>query len=102
MPRRKRSLGRDVFEKKPQSVESEALKKIIEGRDRQGEAREARPARPARPARTRQIDVTVKLSPADLKHLDRLLGELEKRGRGDLTRNDLIRIGISLLSADDF
>ena len=87
--KRKRSLGRNVFDNKnTDRSKSDALRKIIEGKPRQG--------------RSREIDVRVKLTPANLKHLDAIREALEKSGKGRFSRSELIRVAITLLSSGDF
>jgi len=57
---------------------------------------------PKEPSDVKQIDVTVRLTPSNLKHLDALVTELEKVGKGRFSRNELIRVAITLLSVGDF
>jgi hypothetical protein len=57
---------------------------------------------PKEPSDVKQIDVTVHLTPSNLKHLDALVTELEKAGKGRFSRNELIRVAITLLSVGDF
>jgi hypothetical protein len=57
---------------------------------------------PKEPIDAKQIDVKVRLTPANLKHLDALVAELEKAGKGRFSRNELIRVAITLLSVGDF
>jgi hypothetical protein len=88
---KKRSLGRDVFGKSPQGEKSKALKKMLEATgDRGG------------PKGTKEVEVRVKLTPSNIKHLDTLVAELERQGKGRFTRSELIRVAIALLSAGDF
>jgi len=89
VPRKKRSLGRDVFGERGRT-ESEAVRKMLENDVPKG-APDAK-----------QIDVTVQLTPSNIKHLDRLVAELEKAGKGRFSRNELIRVAITLLSVGDF
>ena len=90
-PKRKRSLGRDVFdrpsEKRP---DRGTLKKLMAGRH------------PPAEASVREIEVKIKLTPSNLKQLDAVKARLESQGKGRFSRNDLIRVAIALLSAEDF
>lgn len=90
MGERKRSLGRDVFETTSDDKKSGTIKKILEGK------------RFKPKAAAREVEVKVKLTPSNIKHLDAIRAELEKKGKGPLTRNDLIRVAITLLTAEDF
>lgn len=85
----KKTLGRDVFVGRPETG-SGTIGKILQGRGFHGEAR------------VKEIEVRVKLTPSNLKHLDALASGLEARGKGRLSRSELIRVAIALLSADDF
>jgi hypothetical protein len=87
---KKRSLGRDVFGDSRPSQKSKALKNMIEGETRR-----------SGPKGAREVEVKVKLTPSNIKHLDALVAELERRGKGRFTRNELIRVAITLLSAED-
>jgi hypothetical protein len=87
-PKRKRSLGRDVFVGPAHKEASGTIKKILQGRRAD--------------AAVKEIDVRVKLTPSNLKQLDAIRADLEKRGKGRLSRNDLIRVAITLLSVEDF
>lgn len=89
-PKRKRSLGRDVFVGPTQKEASGTIKKILQGRRFRDEAS------------VKEIEVRVKLTPSNLKQLDTIRAGLEKRGKGRLSRNDLIRVAITLLSVEDF
>lgn len=86
----KRSLGRDVFDKAPKGKGSGAVRKILTSVPAAGGAT------------ARQIEVGVKLTPSNIKHLDNLRAELKRQGRGDFTRDELIRVAIALLSIGDF
>jgi hypothetical protein len=88
--KRKPSLGRDVFAKRPEKEKSEALKKILEGK----QFKESPNAK--------EVEVRIKLTPSNIKHLDAIRAQLEKSGKTRFTRNDLIRIAITLLSVEDF
>lgn len=89
MAKKRRSLGRDPFDDagagnagRPDSVE-----RLIKGRA------------PGAPE-AREVSVTVKLTPSNIKHLDAIRRQLDERGK-PLSRNELIRIAITLLSADE-
>ena len=89
-PKRKQSLGQDVFGGEKPKGASGSLRRILGGR------------RP-KPARKKdEIEVSITLTPNDIRHLDDVQAELEKMGRGRLNRTTLIRVAISLLSAEDF
>jgi hypothetical protein len=85
--RRRKSLGRDAFDDSPESRESETVRKLIRGRS------------PLAPD-AREVEVTVRLTPSSLKHLDQVRRRLEARGRR-VSRDDLIRIAITLLRDED-
>lgn len=89
MAKKKKSLGRDPFEDTKQDQSSGSVGKLIKGKGLQS-APEAR-----------EVLVSVRLTPSNLKHLDAVRMQLVERGKGDLTRDDLIRIAITLLSAED-
>lgn len=89
---KRRSMGRDPFNDEgagSEGRESSSVEKLIKGR-----------APGARAPEAREVSVTVKLTPANIKHLDAIRRELEGRGKS-LSRNDLIRIAISLLTVDE-
>jgi hypothetical protein len=88
-PRRKKTLGRDVFGARSEK-ETGAIAKMIHGR------------RPHGDARVKEIEVRVRLTPSNLKHLDALASGLEAGGKGRFSRSELIRVAITLLSAEDF
>lgn len=88
MAKKKSSLGRDPFEGDDVSAPSNSVEKLMKGR-------------PAPTPEAREVSVNVRLTPASIKHLDSIRRELAAAGRGDYTRNDLIRIAIALLSAGD-
>ena len=90
MAKKKPSLGRDVFSDKPGQTKSDAVRKML--RD---------PAGPGA-AKARHVEVMVKLTPSDIKHLDVLAKQLQETGKGKFTRSELIRVAIALLSAGDF
>jgi len=85
--RRRRSLGRDAFEEDRKSRETETVKRLIKGRS------------PLAPD-ARKVEVTVRLTPANLKHIEQVAARLEARGR-KISRDELIRIAITLLSDED-
>jgi len=84
---KKRSLGRDPFDDENAGSKSDSVGKLIKGRA------------PGSPE-AREVSVTVRLTPSNIKHLDAIRRELESRGKR-LSRNELIRIAISLLTADE-
>ena len=85
--RRKRSLGRDPFEDAKESGDSRTVERLIRGKVRlAGEAK--------------AIQVGVSLTPSSLKHLDKVRDKLKARGR-TVSRDELIRIAITLLTEDD-
>ncbi|MBP2681033.1 MAG: hypothetical protein H6Q78_896 [Candidatus Krumholzibacteriota bacterium] len=88
-PKGKKTLGRDVFAGRSEK-DSGAIGKILQGRRFPDEAR------------VKEIEVRVKLTPSNLKHLEALASGLESKGKGRFSRNELIRVAITLLSADDF
>jgi hypothetical protein len=79
-----------VFNKTPEKKQSQALKKLLEDRAE------------ARPAGAKHIEVAVRLTPSNIKHLDELRRELERQGKGRFTRSELIRVAIALLNSGDF
>ena len=85
--RRRRSLGRDAFEDSKESRDTDTVKRLIRGKS------------PLAPD-AREVEVVVKLTPATLKHLDQLVALLQARGRR-ISRDELIRIAVTLLSVDD-
>lgn len=88
MANKKRSLGRDPFEDDNEKRISDSVEKLIKGR-------------PTGTPGAKEVTVSVRLTPSNIKHLDAIRKALEQRGKGTLSRNDLIRIAIQLLSADD-
>jgi hypothetical protein len=80
-------MGRDPFEDAGESRPSRTVEKLIRGK-----------VAPAREAK--EIHVAVRLTPSTLKHLDRVRDRLRARGR-EVSRDELIRIAITLLSEDD-
>lgn len=87
MSERRKSLGRDAFEDSKESRGAGTVKKLIRGRS------------PLAPD-ARQVEVTVRLTPATLKHIDQVAERLAARGRR-ISRDELIRIAITLLSPED-
>jgi hypothetical protein len=84
---RKKRMGRDPFDAKEGPRESDTVARLIKGRS------------PLAPD-AREVPVTVRLTPATLKHIDALQRRLAERGR-EISRDELIRIAITLLSAED-
>ncbi len=84
---RKKSLGRDPFEDQKNERASDTVSKLIRGKS------------PLTPD-AREVQVVVRLTPATMKHLDTLRERLAARGR-DVSRDELIRIAITLLTAED-
>ncbi len=85
--RRRKSLGRDPFEDKKEEHGSETVKRLIRGKS------------PLAPD-AREVEVSVRLTPGTLKHIDQVREALAARGRR-VSRDELIRIAITLLSPDD-
>jgi hypothetical protein len=79
-----------VFVNPSEKEASGTIKKILQGRRVRDEAS------------VKEIEVRVKLTPSNLKQLDAIRSGLEKRGKGRFSRNDLIRVAITLLSVEDF
>jgi hypothetical protein len=86
--KKKQSLGRDPFEDDNEEPRSDTVEKLIKGRH-------------AGSPEAKEVSVNVRLTPSNLKHLDAIRRALAKRGKAGVSRNDLIRIAITLLSADD-
>jgi len=84
----KKKLGRDPFEGNKDAKPSSTVEKLIRGK-------------PKERVSAREVEVAVRLTPANLKHMDRVNEQLVKRGRPAMKRDELIRIAITLLSADD-
>ena len=84
--RKRKSMGRDPFDAKV-SRESDTVSKLIRGRS------------PLSPD-AKEVEVVIRLTPATLKHLDVLRARLAERGRV-VSRDELVRIAITLLSPDD-
>ncbi len=89
-PKKKRSLGRDAFERPADKAGAGTLEKILAGRRAPGHVA------------AKEIEVRIKLTPSNLKQLDAIRARLESEGKGRFSRNDLIRVAIALLSAEDF
>ncbi len=87
---KKKSLGRDAFEDDNNQMSSNSLKKLITGSGLKGSGN------------AKEVEVKVKLTPSNLKHLDHLVVQLEKQGKGKFTRSELIRVAITLLGSADF
>jgi hypothetical protein len=84
---KKKSLGRDPFDDEKEIPRSSSVKKLIKGRANQPSPKE--------------VSLQVKLTPANLKHLDTVQSRLASKGRTDISRDELIRIAITLLTVDD-
>jgi hypothetical protein len=80
-------MGRDPFDEKESTREADTVARLIRGKS------------PLAPD-PREVPVTVRLTPATLKHIDALQRRLAERGR-EISRDELIRIAITLLSAED-
>ncbi len=89
MAKKKKSLGRDAFDDANQQQTSGSVSKLIKGK-----ALKKTPE-------AKEVLVNVKLTPANIKHLDEIRARLAEQGKGNYTRNDLIRIAITLLSEED-
>ena len=90
MAKPKRSLGRDAFEDKNEASTSNSLKNLIKGTGIR------------KRAEAKEVEVKLKLTPANLKHLDHLIAELAQTGKGTFSRSELIRVAIALLKSSDF
>ena len=90
MDKKKRSLGRDVFDKAADNKKSDAIEKLIKGKG------------PGDGPSEKHVEVKIKLTPFNMKHLDALRATLEEQGKGRFSRSELIRVAISLLSIGDF
>jgi hypothetical protein len=86
---KKKSLGRDPFDDDNQQPTSDSVGKLIKGKGLK-KAPEAK-----------EVQVNVKLTPSNIKHMDAIRARLADSGKGKYTRNELIRIAITLLSEDD-
>jgi hypothetical protein len=88
--KKKKSLGRDLFDAPVDKDSSSALRKLIKGKA------------VGAGSKPREVEVRVKLTPSNIKKLDDLRKKLSLEGKGDFSRNELIRIAITLLSPEDF
>jgi hypothetical protein len=86
---KKKSLGRNPFDNLKESSSSKSVEKLI----KMGAHRKDPEAK--------EVLVKVTLTPSNIKHLDEVRAKLVELGKGKKSRNDLIRIAITLLSADD-
>ena len=84
---RRKSLGRDPFDDKKSERGSDTVSRLIRGRS------------PLLPD-AREVEVMVRLTPPTMKHLDAVRELLASRGR-EISRDELIRIAITLLTAED-
>ena len=89
MAKKKKSLGRDAFDDANQNQTPGSVEKLIKGKGLQGSPE------------AKEVVVNVKLTPSNIKHLDAVRTRLAERAKGHYTRNDLIRIAITLLTEDD-
>lgn len=89
-PKKRKSLGNEVFDDTRHREASGTIGKILEGH------------RAVRESPVREVEVRVKLTPSNLKQLDALRAGLEQRGKGRFTRSELIRVAIALLTVEDF
>ena len=80
-------MGRDPFEDANESPNSRSVEKLIRGKS------------PLVPD-TRAVEVTLRLTPGALKHLASVRAKLAARGR-EVSEDELVRIAITLLSAED-
>lgn len=80
-------MGRDPFDDKKNTRESETVSRLIKGKS------------PLAPD-AREVEVKLRLTPATMKHLDLVRERLAARGR-EISRDELVRIAITLLSAED-
>ena len=90
MSKKKKSLGRNAFEGVVDKEESQALKQLISGKG------------PKALSETKEIEVIARLTPANIRQLDILQKKLAEKGKGHFSRDQLIRIAITLLSFEDF
>ena len=89
MARKRKSLGRDPFEDLKENSNSNSVEKLIKRKS------------PWKDPGAKEVLVNVKLTPSNIKHLDGIRAKLAEIGKGNMSRNDLIRIAITLLSAED-
>lgn len=90
MSKKKKSLGRDAFEGLVDKEESQALKQLISGKGLNAYTE------------TKEIEVIARLTPANMRQIDDLQRKLAETGKGHFSRDQLIRIAITLLSFEDF
>ena len=89
MARKKKSLGRDPFDDGNQQPSSNSVEKLIKGKGIAGGRG------------VKEVPVNVRLTPSNLKQLDAIRTKLAEQGKGNYSRDDLIRIAITLLSVED-
>ena len=89
MVKKKKSLGRDAFDDANQQQTTGSVGKLIKGKA------------PNSGPEPREVLVNVKLTPSNIKHIDAIRSRLAEQGKGSYTRNDLIRIAITLLTEED-
>jgi hypothetical protein len=87
--KKKKSLGRDAFDDANQHQTSGSVGKLIKGKTVRSSPE------------AREVLVNVKLTPSNIKHLDAIRDKLAGQGKGAYSRNDLIKIAITLLTEDD-
>jgi hypothetical protein len=87
---KRKSLGKDAFEEPMDRSDSAALRKLIRGEPAKGAGK------------PRELEVKVRLTPSNIKHLDRIRRELERKGKGSYSRSRLIQVAIELLRVEDF
>jgi len=87
--KKKKSLGRDPFDDAKQQPASNSVEKLIKGKGLK------------RAPEAKEVPVTVRLTPSNIKHLDAMRAKLADQGKGTFSRDDLIRIAIMLLSIED-
>lgn len=80
-------MGRDPFEDANENRPSRTVERLIRGKVRLT-------------SDVKEIEVGVRLTPSSLKHLDKVRERLKARGR-EVSRDELIRIAITLLTEDD-
>lgn len=90
MSRKRKSLGRDPFEKPADKPQSKALRELISGKSASAKTE------------PKEVKVQVSLTPSNIRQLDDLRKKLSESGKGEFSRNQLIKIAIALLSLEDF
>ena len=80
-------MGRDPFAGDAPARESDTVGRLIRGKS------------PLTPE-AKEVEVTVRLTPAAIKHLDAVRARLAERGH-EVSRDELIRIAITLLTPGD-